>query len=120
MKKFKEFLKEDAPANAMGAAGTSGLSSATNVGIAGYDPVFARMLRRKPMDFGGKKVFRVNSNAFHKLTRGPKKDRKRYKTYIGEDESTNEIRDYIRANRNAPVIIEDEATGAMVYLRYGK
>jgi hypothetical protein len=31
-----------------------------------------------------------------------------------------EIRQYALDNKDAPIIVEDETTGAMMYLRYGK
>jgi hypothetical protein len=31
-----------------------------------------------------------------------------------------EIRQYALNNKDAPIIVEDEITGAMMYLRYGK
>lgn len=48
MLRFRDFISEDggAPANSMGAAGTSGLGPASG-GIAGFDPVMGGVLRRK-------------------------------------------------------------------------
>jgi hypothetical protein len=120
MKRFKDYLKEDAPANAMGAAGISGAGSAVNVGVAGFDPVMAGMLRRKPpVMFGGKRVFKVPSDRFYKARMGKKKF-EHYSSYVGRDEIGDEIRAYIKENPNAPVILEDEVTGAMFYLKHGK
>ena len=122
MKRFKEYQKEDAPANAMGAAGISGAGPAVNVGVAGYDPVMmgGKVLRRKPPAmFGGKAVFKVPSDRYNKALRGRKKF-EHYSSYVGRDEIGEEIRAYIRENPNAPVILEDETTGAMIFLKYGK
>jgi hypothetical protein len=60
MKRFKEYTKEDAPANSMGVAGTSGAGSAVNVGIAGYSPLMmgGKVLRRRPLMTGLKNVLR--------------------------------------------------------------
>ena len=121
MKKFKDYLKEDAPAMSMG-AGVQGLSSAQGQPIAGYDPLMmgGKMLRRKPPQmFGGKAVFKLPSDRFYKARLGKKKF-EHYSSYVGRDELGEEIRDYIKENPNAPVIIEDEKTGAMFYLKYGK
>ena len=54
MKRFKEYITEDAPANSMG-AGVQGLSSAQGNPIAGFDPIITKQpLRRKPPAmFGG-------------------------------------------------------------------
>lgn len=78
------------------------------------------MLRRSPpVMFGGKRVFKVPSDRFHKSIRGKKKF-EHYTSYVGHDEIGQEIRAYIRENPDAPVILEDELTGAMVFLKYGK
>lgn len=55
MKRLKQ-IKEDAPANSMG-AGPQGLGSATGAPIAGYDKLLMgrKMLRRKALDLLGKK-----------------------------------------------------------------
>lgn len=76
-----------------------------------------RMLRRKK--FAGQEVFVVPSNAFHKAKLGKKKF-EHYSSYVGRDEIGQEITEFARTNKDAPIILEDELTGAMVYLRYGK
>jgi hypothetical protein len=75
------------------------------------------VLRRKK--FAGKEVFVVNSNSFHKAKLGKKKF-EHYSSYVGKDEIGEQIREYARNNPEEPIILEDEITGAMVYLRYGK
>ena len=118
MKKLRQIQEE--VANAMGAAGTSGAGTAVNVGVAGFDPVMGKMLRRKkPAMFGGRAVFKVPSDRFQKSLLGKKKF-EHYTSYVGRDEIGEEIRAYIRENPDAPVILEDEMTGAMVFLKYGK
>lgn len=120
MKSFKQFIKEDAPAMSMG-AGPQGLGSAEGTPVAGYDKMLGagKMMRRKPPAvFGGKAVFKVNSDSFHKAMQGKKKF-KHYKSYV-PGELGEEIRQYAIQNPNEPIILEDEKTGAMVYLRYGK
>jgi hypothetical protein len=126
MKSFKNFLNEDAvsagpaPANSMG-AGIDGLPTKVDDGIAGYDKLMmgGKPLRRKPQYFGGKRVFTVNSNAFNKALQGKKKF-KHYRSYVQDEETTSEIREYLKTNKDAPVIVQDEITGAMVYLNHGK
>lgn len=76
-----------------------------------------RMLRRKK--FAGQEVFVVPSDAFHKAKLGKKKF-EHYSSYVGRDEIGQEITEFARTNKDAPIILEDELTGAMVYLRYGK
>lgn len=116
----QEEVNEEAPANAMGAAGISGLSSAVNVGIAGRDMLLAPgpLRRPPPKMFGGKRVFTVPSSDYYKATLGRKKGqhwRSMVAGPLGE-----EIRQYALDNKDAPIIVEDETTGAMMYLRYGK
>jgi len=113
-------LGEEAPANSMGAAGISGAESAVNVGIAGRDMLLSpEPLRRPPPKmFGGRAVFTVPSNDYYKATLGRRKGqhwRSMVAGPLGED-----IRQYALDNRDAPIIVEDETTGAMMYLRYGK
>lgn len=120
MKTFKEFIKEDAPAMSMG-AGIQGLSSAQGQPIAGYDKLLIPdVLKRKPpVMFGGKRVFKVSSDAYHKAVQGKKKY-KHFKSYVGDPLVTQEIREYVKTNKDAAVIVQDEKTGAMVYLKHGK
>jgi hypothetical protein len=120
MKSFKEFIKEDAPAMAIG-SGMQTLPSAQGDPIAGRDPLMmgGKPLRRKPQYFGGKRVFTVNSNAFNKALQGKKKF-KHYRSYVQDEETTSEIREYLKTNKDAPVIVQDEITGSMVYLNHGK
>ena len=77
----------------------------------------SNILRRKK--FAGKEVFVVNSDSFYKAKLGKKKF-EHYSSYVGRDEVGQEIREYARQNPDEPIILEDELTGAMVYLRYGK
>jgi hypothetical protein len=126
MKSFKNFLNEDAvsagpaPANSMG-AGIDGLPTKVDDGIAGYDKLLGggKLMRRKPQYFGGKRVFTVNSDAFNKAMHGKRKF-KHYRSYIQDEETTNEVREYLKTNKHAPIIVQDEITGAMVYLKHGK
>lgn len=120
MKKFKDFIKEDAPAVSVGAGGMQGLSSAQGAPVAGYDKILMKSpLRRKPPAmFGGKAVFKVPSDRFYKARLGKKKF-EHYSSYVGRDDIGDEIRAYIKENPNSPVILEDEITGAMFYLKSG-
>ena len=112
-------LEEEAPAMSIG-GGMQGLDSAKGEPIAGMDPVMtpAPLRRRPPKIFAGKRVFTVPSKEFYKATLGRKKGahwRSMVNGPLGE-----EIRQYALENKNAPIIVEDEITGAMMYLRYGK
>lgn len=122
MKTFKEFMKEDAPAVSVGPSGMQGLSTAVGTPVAGYDKLMmgGRPMKKKPPQmFGGKAVFKVPSDRFYKAKFGKKKY-EHYTSYVGKDELGEEIISYIKENPNSPVILEDEKTGAMFYLKYGK
>ncbi len=119
-KKDKTVIEEEVPANAMGTAGISGAETAVNVGIAGRDTLLSPGILRRPPPkmFGGKRVFTVPSGDYYKATLGRKKGqhwRSMVNGPLGE-----EIRQYALENKEAPIIVEDETTGAMMYLRYGK
>jgi len=78
-----------------------------------------KMLRRKPHDyFGGKPVFKVRSEDYHKAVHG-KKYRKHYKSYVS-GELGEEVREFAAQNPSTPIIVQDEVTGAMFYLTYGR
>lgn len=117
MKKFKEYIKEEAPAMSVG-AGFQGLSSAKGEPIAGYDKLMmgGKPLRRKPPQmFGGKAVFKVPTDAYHKAVLGKKKF-KHFRSYVS-GEIGEEIRQYAKENKDASIIVQDEKTGAMYYLK---
>jgi hypothetical protein len=118
MKRLKQIQEEIA----MSATGVSGGGP-----IAGLPPDFppvaagvktgSSMLRRS--SFGKMAVFKVPPDRFYKARLGKKKF-EHYSSYVGRDEIGEEIRAYIKENPNAPVILEDEITGAMFYLKHGK
>jgi hypothetical protein len=111
-------VSEEAPANAMGTAGISGAQTAVNAGITGYDLPIGMVRRKPPKMFAGKAVFTVPSSDFYNATLGKRKG-KHYRSYV-KGELGEEVRQYALENKNAPIILEDETTGAMMYLKYGK
>jgi hypothetical protein len=115
MKKLKQ-IKEEAIVNTVGSGQIAGLEPDTPPVPKGVTTK-GHMLRRKK--FAGKQVFVVSSDAFNKAKLGKKKF-EHYSSYVGRDEIGEAIRQYAKENRDAPIIIEDELTGAMVYLKYGK
>ncbi|MFZ9876846.1 MAG: hypothetical protein ACO3EY_07315 [Candidatus Nanopelagicales bacterium] len=124
MKNFKQLREQAVPVP--GGAGPN-VASGGPGGIAGlppdFPPVGGKVLRRKKVEphsrFGGKAVFKVSSDAFNKAKLGKRKF-EHYTSYVGHNDVANEIREYAMQNKDEPIIIEDELTGAMVYLRYGK
>ena len=113
LKQIKESIAMSVGGGAVAGMPTASPAEQTPVRLTG-------MLRRKPPSmFGGRAVFRVPSDRYNKALKGKKKY-EHYTSYVGRDEIGEEIRAYIRENPNAPVILEDETTGAMVFLKYGK
>lgn len=69
--------------------------------------------------FGGARVFKVDTATFMKARMGKKKFDRWY-NYVDEDNGGADIRSYGLKNPKAPIVLQDSATGAMMYLRYGK
>lgn len=120
---FKQFLNkmdEDvaggvAPTNNVGGGKVAGLG----VGPDGEPGRPGRLMRRKK--FAGMDVFSVNSDVYHKSKWGKKKS-DRYSKYVGDDETGKEIRNYgthWKTKKN-PIVLQDEKTGFMQYLKRGK
>lgn len=87
-------------------------------GIAGLDgnpPVSKSFLRR----FAKNDVFVVDTERFNKARTGKKKYLK-YEKYVGNDEVGNAIRDYGRKYPKKPIILQDDKTGSMIFLRHGR
>jgi hypothetical protein len=92
------------------ANGTSGIA-----GLDGNPPASRTFLRR----FAKNDVFVVDTERFNKARTGKKKYLK-YEKYVGSDEVGNAIREYGRKYPKKPIIIQDELTGAMTFLRHGR
>ena len=75
--------------------------------------------RKKRKKFAGADIFQVDPNVFMKARFGKKKYA-RYEHYVGNDEVGEEIRLYGRTYPDKPIILQDNLTGAMLYLKYGR
>ena len=87
-------------------------------GIAGLDgnpPASKAFLRR----FAKNDVFVVDTERFNRARVGKKKYLK-YEKYVGNDEVGNAIRDYGRKYPKKPIILQDDKTGSMIFLRHGR
>lgn len=114
-------LKEDAPSNAVG--------DASNVAGLDSNPPGPRKKKKKEVrddtelkesdSFMGCKVFDVNFDCVQKTAHG-KVPAHRYSKYVGEDEVGENIRQYGRKNPKKGIILRDNRTKAMVFLRRGK
>jgi hypothetical protein len=146
MKTFKDLREptkdriEDAPANAAGLGGVAGLG----VGAQGEPPGRSHITKTScpkchgagSVDgsrcekceglgrlteelFAGAKVFDVEPHRFHACRMG-KRRYERYEKYVGNDEVGETIRQYGRQNRGRPIIVRNNVSGSMMYLRYGR
>lgn len=107
-------LNEDAPAMSAGSGAVAGL------GVGKYgEPGISQSVMMKRKKFAGADVFEVNSDWFHRARLGKRKYA-RYEHYVGTDDVGQAIRAYGNEDYSRPIIIQDERTGAMCYLRYGK
>ncbi len=103
-------IKEEAVINSAGSGGVAGIG----VGKDGEPGI-----NRKRKKFAGADVFEVSRDVFHNARFG-KKHYGRYRDYVGEDGVGQEIRDYGNRHYGKPIILQDQHTGAMIYLRYGR
>jgi len=90
----------------------------STAGIAGLDgnpPASRSFIRR----FANNDVFVVDTERFNKARIGKKKYLK-YEKYVGSDEVGNAIRNYGRKYPKKPIILQDDKTGSMIFLRYGR
>jgi len=104
----KENFSEDVAANAVGGGNIAGLG----VGSQGEPG----LLRRKK--FAGNTVFVIDAERFNRCRMGKCRYHK-YESYVGNDEIGEEIRQYGIKNKGKAIVVEDEKTGAMMFLKYG-
>ena len=67
--------------------------------------------------FAGAVVFEVNSKLFHSITMQKRKG-KHWRTYLEEDDCYAEIREWARKNPKGKIVVRNECTGEMRYIRY--
>jgi len=68
--------------------------------------------------FAGQETFIVKSEVFNSLKQAKKKG-KHWRKFLGEDDAYHDLREYARKQKG-PIVVEDERTGACMYVRYGK
>ena len=108
---------EDAPANAMGVGGDGSQGA-----IKFQDPILGKKKKKKKpviTRFAGNECFEVNPDVFEK-SRWGKRKYARYENYVGNDEVGEAIREYGRKFPTRPLILKNNVTGAMLYLKYGR
>lgn len=97
--KFTKFLAEEAPVNNV---------SGGNIAGAGPNDTF---MGHKVFDVDGEKVWK---------SRNGKHPKHRYKHYVGEDDTGEQIREYGRKNPKKGILLRNSKSGEMVFLRRGK
>jgi hypothetical protein len=85
-------------------------------GTTGDPPVPKKIMMRR---FANSDVFVVDTERYMKARLGKRKFLK-YETYVGNDDVGNAIREYGRKYPKKPIILQDDKTGSMIFLRYGK
>lgn len=106
-------MREDVAAtNSVGGGNIAGLG----VGPQGEPGISKSVIRRK---FAGNEVFEVSNDIFNKCIMG-KKQYAKYETYVGNEDVGQAIREYGLKNRGKAIVVQDEKSGAMMFLRYGR
>ena len=95
---------------------TNNVGSGAIKGMDGDGPNRSAVRMRR---FAKHDVFVVDTNRFMKSRFGKRKY-KRYVDYVGEDAVGQAIREYGNKYPNNPIILQDDTTGSMLFLRYGK
>ena len=104
----KSYLTEDVPVNNVGGGNIAGAN--------GDPPKPTKVMMRR---FANHDVFVVDGKKFNDARFGKKKYLK-YEKYVGNDDVGNAIRTYGRKYPKKPIILQDELTGAMTFLRHGR
>lgn len=112
MKKKTEQMKEDVPTNAVAGGAVAGLGVPNSVLPNQAEPG----IKRKK--FAGSTVFKVPTKSFV-MAKMLKRKGARFESYLGDAVVAKEISEYASANWKEGIVLEDELTGAMCYLRYG-
>jgi hypothetical protein len=110
LKNFKDTAEEIAREPLMDLLGEMDSAATTTSDVAKPDA---------PLSFAGNKVFKVPTATFMKARMGKKKYAKWY-DYVGESDNAEEIRQFGLRNPKSAIILQDDSTGSMMYLRYGR
>ena len=107
-------LREEGPVNSIGGGHIAGTVEA------GDDPPVRRkpkLIRRKK--FAGCEVFEVDSDRYNSCRRA-KMRYERFSKFVGHDDTAMAIREYAKSNPAKGIMIQDESTGTMTYLKLPK
>lgn len=107
-------IKEDAPTNSVGGGAVAGIG-VPNPNL----PNQSEPGVKKRKKFAGSTVFTVPTKSFV-MAKMLKRKGVRFESYLGDPDIAKEVGEFANKNWHEAIILEDEQTGAMVYLRYGK
>jgi hypothetical protein len=68
--------------------------------------------------FAGHETFILSRKTFNSL-RAAKAKGKHWRKYLEEDDAYYDLRQHAKKKKKGPIIVEDETTGACMYVRYG-
>lgn len=109
-------LDEDGISMVGGAPSMSvGAGNIDGIGIGPKGEPGIKMKRKK---FAGSDVFTVPTKSFV-MARMLKRKGMRFEAYLGDPVVAKEIAEYANKNYGKGIVLEDEQTGALMYLRYG-
>lgn len=80
-----------------------------------YDKKSRRIVKEET--FAGAAIFEVSSKLFHNITLQKRKG-KHWRTYLEEDDCYAEIREWARKHPKGKIVVRNESTGEMRYVRY--
>lgn len=107
----KKKVNEDAPTNSVGGGAVAGL------GVP--NPSLPNQAEPGIKRFAGSRVFKVPTKNFV-MAKMLKRKFARFESYLGDPVIAKQISEYASKNWKEGIVLEDEQTGAMVYLRYGR
>ena len=106
-----------------GAAPTNAVGGGAIAGIGVPNPSLPNQaepgIQKKRKKFAGSTVFTVPTKNFV-MAKMLKRKYARFESYLGDPVIAKEIAEYAKKNWKEGIVLEDEQTGAMVYLRYGR
>ena len=111
-------VREDTPFN-VGTGSVMTSPATTDTSQDQLEPKSFNITKKTRKTFAGKVVFPVQPDTYYKALLGKRKY-EHYEKYLEGCEIADEIRDYGRKYWDQSIILQNEQTGAMLYLKYGK
>lgn len=93
-------------------------SSGNIAGLPPDDPPIFNRKKKKRKKVAGCEVFEIDSDRYNRC-KNIKNQYEEYSRLVGIDDVGTEIREYAQANPSKSIIIQNESTGVMTYLKLG-